>query len=187
MFNVPLHVVELTSAKLHLQPGHPLCITRQSIESCFPTYKCYNDLHPVVSNFDNYISLGIPGTPRPHPYYINKDTVLRTHMSAHQVQTFNQSDRYLSTGDVYRRDEIDCTHYHIFHQLEGARYWDRQELPDGDAVKAIYEDLAKLPKSNLKVEDIVEPNFQPKLDSPLFANNSAAEIEALVAHGKRCV
>jgi len=30
-------------------------------------------------------------------------------------------DNFLVVGDVYRRDEIDSTHYPVFHQIEGVR------------------------------------------------------------------
>ena len=30
-------------------------------------------------------------------------------------------DNFLVVGDVYRRDEVDSTHYPVFHQVEGVR------------------------------------------------------------------
>ena len=33
---------------------------------------------------------------------------------------------FLVAGDVYRRDEIDSTHYPAFHQMEGVKLWDTQ-------------------------------------------------------------
>jgi hypothetical protein len=33
------------------------------------------------------------------------------------------------SGDVYRRDEIDASHYPVFHQMEGARLFPRASLP----------------------------------------------------------
>lgn len=51
-------------------------------------------------------------------YYINTDTVLRTHTSAHQAQKLRDGcTHFLVTGDVYRRDSIDATHYPVFHQV----------------------------------------------------------------------
>eukprot|EP00118_Oscarella_pearsei_P014976 m.131849 g.131849 ORF g.131849 m.131849 type:complete len:287 (+) comp38053_c0_seq18:533-1393(+) len=35
---------------------------------------------------------------------------------------------FLLTGDVYRRDEIDSTHYPVFHQMEGVRLFNEAEL-----------------------------------------------------------
>ena len=37
-------------------------------------------------------------------------------------------DRFLVTGDVYRRDEIDSSHYPVFHQMEGVRLFTKHEL-----------------------------------------------------------
>ena len=62
-------------------------------------------------------------------YYINKDYMLRAHTSAHQVDMLKQGlNAFLCTGDVYRRDTIDRTHYPVFHQMEGLRIFSRDEL-----------------------------------------------------------
>jgi hypothetical protein len=54
-------------------------------------------------------------------YYVNKETVLRCHTSAHQAQKLREGHtHFLLTGDVYRRDAIDATHYPVFHQVRGA-------------------------------------------------------------------
>ncbi|CAN0512454.1 unnamed protein product, partial [Ectocarpus sp. 8 AP-2014] len=38
-------------------------------------------------------------------------------------------DRFLVCGDVYRRDEVDSTHYPVFHQMEGVRILTEEEAP----------------------------------------------------------
>ena len=43
--------------------------------------------------------------------------LLRTHTSAHQCDLMAESDTFLCTGDVYRRDEVDSSHYPVFHQV----------------------------------------------------------------------
>ena len=54
-------------------------------------------------------------------YYVDADTVLRCHTSAHQAETLRRGrPAFLITGDVYRRDSIDQSHYPVFHQMEGA-------------------------------------------------------------------
>ncbi|KAM7208479.1 hypothetical protein V8F20_001160 [Naviculisporaceae sp. PSN 640] len=191
-FNTPRKILEATSRKLHLQKDHPISITRQIIESKFPqpTFKSYNDFDPIVSTVENFDSLGFPAT---HPgrsksdtYYINASTLLRTHTSAHEAQLFraSASPGYLISGDVYRRDEIDRSHYPIFHQLEGARVWDRTKVPNGDVVKAIYDDLAQLPTHNVQVEDPNPPHHAER--NPLQeGHHTAAEAEAVSAHLKR--
>lgn len=51
-------------------------------------------------------------------YYIDPQTVLRCHTSAHQAELLRSGyTHFLVTGDVYRRDSIDSTHYPVFHQV----------------------------------------------------------------------
>jgi len=48
--------------------------------------------------------------------------MLRAHTSAHQADLVGAGlDAFLVVGDVYRRDEIDASHYPVFHQMEGVR------------------------------------------------------------------
>ena len=50
------------------------------------------------------------------------------HTSAHQAEILRQGVRaFLVTGDVYRRDSIDATHYPVFHQMEGVRVFNPDE------------------------------------------------------------
>ena len=49
--------------------------------------------------------------------------VLRTHTSAHQCQFIEQGiPAFLCVGDVYRRDEIDSSHYPVFHQVSATQH-----------------------------------------------------------------
>lgn len=176
--------------KLHLQPDHPISITRRLIESRFPGYKHHNDLPPVVSVAQNFDALGFPsdhpGRDRTDTYYVNASTVLRTHTSAHQLDTFrkNLSDGFTISADVYRRDEIDRSHYPVFHQMEGAMTWDRDSVPSGKTfAQIIWDDVHALPRHNLTVED-QDPTFHSERN-PLQAHHSADEAEAMAAHLKK--
>ncbi|KXH51240.1 phenylalanyl-tRNA synthetase [Colletotrichum simmondsii] len=191
-FNVPTNVLDAASRKLHLQKDHPVYITRQIIESQFPapTYKYHNTFDPVVTTHQNFDSLGFPldhpGRAKSDTYYFNKDTLLRTHTSAHQAQTFqkNLSEGYLISADVYRRDAIDRSHYPVFHQMEGARMWDRTKVPNGDIAAAVWKDLERLPKHNVKVED-PHPAYDAERNPLQEGHHSPAEAEAIGAHLKR--
>ncbi|GAP83756.1 putative phenylalanyl-tRNA synthetase [Rosellinia necatrix] len=190
-FNAPPNIIDKVPRRLHLQKDHPVHITRQIIESVFPppTYKYHNDLNPVVSAHQNFDSLGFPkdhpGRAKSDTYYINGETLLRTHTSAHQADTFraNLSDGFLISADVYRRDEVDRSHYPIFHQMEGARSWDRAKVPNGDIAAAVWSDIEKLPKHNVEVQDPNPPFHHER--NPLQESHSASEAEALAAHLKR--
>jgi len=121
---------------LHLQQHHPLAFIRKRIVDFMyahfprrgrsPLFSVYDDLSPVVTVAQNYDSLLVPID---HPsrrksdcYYFNKDMLLRAHTSAHQAELMKAGlTNFLVVGDVYRRDEIDKTHYPVFHQLEAVR------------------------------------------------------------------
>ena len=189
--NTPSSILAAIPRRLHLQPDHPLTITRKLIESRFPKYKTHNELFPIVTTGQNFDSLGFPldhiGRSRTDTYYLNKETVLRTHTSAHQADTFreNESEGYLISADVYRRDAIDRSHYPVFHQMEGARTWDRQQAEkEGKSLaRIIQDDTAKIPRHDIAVDD-PNPTFYSERN-PLQAAHSPEETEAITAHLKR--
>ena len=185
--NTPSTILDAVTRRLHLQPDHPLTITRKLIESRFPGYKTHNDLFPIVTTGQNFDSLGFPldhiGRSRTDTYYLNKNTVLRTHTSAHQADTFrnNESEGYLISADVYRRDAIDRSHYPVFHQMEGDRQ--QAEREGKTLAQVIWDDVEKIPKHNVAVED-PNPPFHAERN-PLQTGHSAEEAEAMAAHLKR--
>lgn len=189
--NTPSAILSAIPRRLHIQPNHPLTITRQLIESRFPGYKTHTSLFPIVTTHQNFDSLGFPpdhvGRSKTDTYYLNKDTVLRTHTSAHQADTFrkNESDGYLISADVYRRDAIDRSHNPVFHQMEGARTWDRRaaEKEGKTLAQVIWDDVAKIPKHSIDVEDL-NPTIHAERN-PLQEGHAADETEAIAAHLKR--
>ena len=55
--------------------------------------------------------------------------VLRCHTSAHQAELLRKGEKsFLVTGDVYRRDSIDASHYPVFHQMEGLYVLSDEEI-----------------------------------------------------------
>ena len=111
--NVPTNIVNRIGKNLHLQKNHPLNTIKSIIENYWqkrePTlpFNSKDNLDPVVSTMDNFDSLLIKpdhvSRSKSDTYYLNNDTVLRTHTSAHQTTLMNSGhDRFLVTGDVYR-------------------------------------------------------------------------------------
>ncbi|KAG8718508.1 hypothetical protein FRC08_005107, partial [Ceratobasidium sp. 394] len=144
--NVTPAILSKVPRQLHLQNGHPISTLRALIESHFSEFAHLNSLSPIVTTKQNFDDLGFgpdhPGRNKSDTYYINEKTVLRTHTSAHEVDVFQAGERrWLLTADVYRRDEIDQSHYPVFHQMEGARVWGRTE-----------EDMASLAAENARLE-----------------------------------
>lgn len=186
--NVSVPIIHALPRKLHQQESHPIGVLRNIIEARFPieNYTRYNDLPPIVTTQQNFDSLGIPldhpGRSRTDTYYVNEKTVLRTHTSAHQAETFRAcpTPGFLISADVYRRDSIDKSHYPAFHQMEGAMVWPRQ--PQEDIASKISADIAALPKLDLVVED---PLLAFHDQNPKQAEHSDAESIAISTHLKR--
>ena len=169
--NVTPHIASKIGRNLHLQSQHPLCIIRQVIESYFqgqpnqqlqqqlPQHELhtFSNISPIVSTMDCFDSLLIPkdhiSRSKSDTYYFNNETVLRAHTSAHQASILRDGHEYfLCTGDVYRRDDIDSSHYPIFHQMEGVKVFHFEEddgqppLSETEQVEHVLNDL----KSNLE-------------------------------------
>lgn len=167
--NIPPFILELTKRQLHQKQNHPIGILTKLIENSFHGmgYTFYNDFKPVVSKFENFDVLGFPddhpGRSKSDTYYLNKETLLRTHTSAHEYECFRscKTPGYFITADVYRKDEIDRTHYPAFHQLEGARLWSKNMT---DLHGQIRKDIEAIPKTNLLVDD-------PFREKPFNNNN----------------
>jgi phenylalanyl-tRNA synthetase alpha chain len=190
--NITPTVISKLSAGLLAQPGHPLHTVRTLIEAHFPAFAHLSAPGPLVSPHKNFDELGFPAD---HPgravsdsYYVNERLLLRTHTSAHEVETFRAGHaRWLLTADVYRRDEIDATHYPVFHQMEGARVFGA----DDAGVAELEADNARLSQhlsqSNIIIDDIphssptnpVQPQHSP-VHSELVAKNLKLSLNSLM-------
>ncbi|KAI3355548.1 hypothetical protein L3Q82_018375 [Scortum barcoo] len=108
--------------------------TRSYISRCGnPLFSVHDNLSPVITVEQNFDSLlippGHPSRKQGDNYYLNRKTMLRAHTSAHQGELVRAGlDAFLLAGDVYRRDEIDASHYPVFHQMEGVRLFSNHEL-----------------------------------------------------------
>ncbi|KAL3780662.1 hypothetical protein ACHAWO_004143 [Cyclotella atomus] len=160
--NVPPHIAALVGKGLHTRPNHPIGIIRAKIQEYFSSlphqdFTIYDAEDPIVTTTQCFDDLRIPpdhpGRSPSDTYYITDTTLLRTHTSAHQSEHLRSgADAFLCAGDVYRRDEIDASHYPAFHQLEGVRLFpveemkgaegkEGQEWLESEECKVIAEDL----------------------------------------------
>eukprot|EP00262_Sarcandra_glabra_P004200 TRINITY_DN15179_c0_g1_i1.p1 TRINITY_DN15179_c0_g1~~TRINITY_DN15179_c0_g1_i1.p1 ORF type:complete len:446 (-),score=55.75 TRINITY_DN15179_c0_g1_i1:147-1484(-) len=129
--NVPDTIFSKLGLQLHRRDRHPIGILKNVIFDYFDAnystkFVKFDDLYPIVSVKQNFDDVLVPAdhVSRSYndTYYIDAQTVLRCHTSAHQAELLRQGyTHFLVTGDVYRRDSIDSTHYPVFHQMEGVR------------------------------------------------------------------
>lgn len=105
---------------------HPVSRTLYRIETLFSNAGFDVETGPEIEDdWHNFEALNIPET---HParamhdtFYINENTVLRTHTSGVQIRTMENKKpplRIIAPGRVYRCDS-DQTHTPMFHQVEG--------------------------------------------------------------------
>jgi len=111
---------------------HPLTRVTAHIEDVFRSMGfLLLDYPEVETEFHNFDALNIPAT---HPARDMQDTfwvdtpegapkmLLRTHTSTGQVRTmktFKPPFRAIFPGRVFRYEEVDASHEHTFHQVEG--------------------------------------------------------------------
>ncbi|KAJ6639139.1 putative phenylalanine--tRNA ligase, mitochondrial [Pseudolycoriella hygida] len=173
--NITPNILSYQGRNIYMKKNHPLSILRQQIVNYFyktfvnpkgnAIFSVFDNLAPVVTPEQNFDQLLIP---KDHPsrsksdcYYVNEKHLLRAHTTAHQVDLLKSGlDNYLIVGDVYRRDEINATHFPVFHQI--------------DAVRTLHRD--KLFKNNPELE-IFETNFKTSPTSFLPIKSSLKCID----------
>lgn len=183
--------------QLHRRDDHPLGIIKNVIYDFFDKqypglYQKFDDLHPIVSAEANFDDVLVPAdhVSRSYndTYYVDARTVLRCHTSAHQAEMLRKGhSHFLITGDVYRRDSIDATHYPIFHQMEGFRVVEPQEweAAGGDGtefaakeLKSVLEGLTKHLFGDVEVRwvDAYFPFTEPSYELEIFFQGEWLEV-----------
>lgn len=123
--------IDITLAGRRMERGtvHPLMMIQQELEDLFigMGYKVAEG--PEVES--DYYNFELANLPKDHPardmqdtFYIDPNTLLRTHTTAIQMRELEKAGgklpiKLVCPGKVYRRDDDDATHSHQFMQCEG--------------------------------------------------------------------
>lgn len=125
--NITPSILEKTGRCLYRIENHPICIVKQMVFDYFSDLAKIEIDNPFVSVENNFDRLRVP---KDHPsrsptdtFYKSENEVLRTHMTCYlypmgKSQTGESQLKYITCGDVYRKDAIDATHYPVFHQID---------------------------------------------------------------------
>lgn len=165
--------------------SNPMCATFQDANICFSTY---DSISPIVSTYENFDALGIgsdhPARAPSDTYYINQNTVLRTHMTTHERRFLSQSPpsapmAFILLGDVYRRDQVDSLHYPAFHQLEMVRRFGVEESTN---FKLFSHSLSSAERAHIynKISHIEKSKHLP-LPQTLAILDMQLELEGLIS------
>lgn len=119
--------VTLDKKTLRIGHRHPLLKTKEELENLFIemgfTVVDGPEIDSVENNFDALNSpLDHPSRDLSDTFYIDENTLLRTHTSTMQIRAMKELGaplRIVSSGRVFRYDDVDDTHSPMFHQFEG--------------------------------------------------------------------
>lgn len=128
--NITLNIAGFVGKNLHNLENHPICILKELIHIHFHNSpwnpKKFDNFLPILYAKDAFDSLLIPTDhvcrSKSDTFYYDSDRILRCQGTAHQPQMLQEGCLdYLVTCDVYRRDQVDSTHFPVFHQMDGGR------------------------------------------------------------------
>jgi phenylalanyl-tRNA synthetase alpha chain len=132
--------VTLPGRTIQMGNRHPLTLVTEQIEDIFLGMGFIVAEGPEVeADYYNFEALNLP---QDHPardmqdsFYITEDILLRTHTSPVQVRTMERMKgevpvKVICPGRVYRRDNDDATHSHVFNQVEGLMVGENVRMSD---------------------------------------------------------
>ena len=132
--------ITLPADSFRIGTTHPLMLIQKEVEDLFlgMGYKIAEG--PEVEK--DYYNFELANIPKDHPardmqdtFYIDPNTLLRTHTTAMQMRELEKAHgqtpiKLICPGKVYRRDDDDATHSHQFMQCEGLVVGEHVTLAD---------------------------------------------------------
>ena len=163
---------------IRYNPGsiHPLTLIIQEIKDIFNKIGFSNIYGSEVdTDYYNFEALNIP---KHHPardmqdtFYLNNQSLLRTHTSSSQVHFMENNNppiRILSPGRVYRNEDISVRSYCLFHQIEGLYVDKNVTFSD---LKGTLEYFAKQffgPKTKIRFRPSYFPFTEPSAEMDVY-------------------
>lgn len=171
--------------KLEIGHLHPLTSIRYQLEDIFKSmgFMIY-DGPELESDFFNFESLNIP---KHHPardmqdtFYVDSNTVLRTHTSNCEVRAlkeFGAPLKMVVPGRVFRNEATDATHEHTLHQIECLVV--DKNISVANLINTIETFVKKLFGDDVKVR--LRPSYFPFVEPGL-----ELDMSCLICKGKKC-
>lgn len=182
----PLFDATLPVEPTHVGALHPVTRITYHIEDVFRAMGFYLlDYPEVETEYLNFDALNIPAS---HPardmqdtFWLNNGQLLRTHTSPGQVRAmkeFKAPFRAIFPGRVFRFEEVDASHEHTFHQVEGLMI--EREISVANLIKSMKILLSEILEREVTVRlrpgyfPFVEPGFELDIQCQVCGGSGCA-------------
>ena len=166
---------------------HPLQQTMNYIKSIFMNVGFSIAYGPEVD--DDFHNFGALNFPPEHPardmqdtFFINSDTMLRTHTSNVQIHLMeNQKPplRYIVPGRVYRNEAISFKSYCLFHQVEGIYVDKNVSYADHKGILEYFVKLMFGKKTKMRFRPSFFPFTEPSAEVDIWSEKRGQWLEIL--------
>ena len=179
--------ITLKEDEIRIGTTHPLMMIQKEIEDLFIGMGYTIAEGPEVE--EDYYNFELANIPKDHPardmqdtFYIDPNTLLRTHTTAMQMRELEKAKgetpiKLICPGKVYRRDDDDATHSHQFMQSEGLVVGEHITLAD---LKGTLEHMA-----NAMFGSGREIRFRPSY-FPFTEPSVEVDVSCPFCNGKGC-
>lgn len=179
--------IDVTQPADRLSAGslHPITLVMNEMIACFAGMGFKVVEGPEIE-LDRY-NFELMNIPKNHPardaqdtFYVDDNTVLRTHTSPMQARTMlscRPPIRIICPGRTYRADEVDASHSPVFHQMEGL-------VVDRDVNMADLRGTLNTFAERLYGKGITT-RFRPSF-FPFTEPSAEVDLTCAACHGKGC-
>ena len=180
---------DLTLPGLKFPTGriHPLQQTMNDIKSIFMNVGFSIAYGPEVD--DDFHNFGALNFPPEHPardmqdtFFIDSDTMLRTHTSnvqIHLMENQNPPLRYIVPGRVYRNEAISFKSYCLFHQVEGIYVDKNVSFADHKGILEYFVKRMFGEKTKMRFRPSFFPFTEPSAEVDIWSKKRGQWLEIL--------
>ena len=180
---------DLTLPGLKFPTGriHPLQQTMNDIKSIFMNVGFSIAYGPEVD--DDFHNFGALNFPPEHPardmqdtFFIDSDTMLRTHTSnvqIHLMENQNPPLRYIVPGRVYRNEAISFKSYCLFHQVEGIYVDKNVSFADHKGILEYFVKRMFGEKTKMRFRPSFFPFTEPSAEVDIWSEKRGQWLEIL--------
>jgi len=166
---------------------HPIQQTMEDIKSIFMNIGFSVAYGPEIDDdFHNFSALNFPPE---HPardmqdtFFIDPETVLRTHTSNVQIHLMEEQDpplRYIVPGRVYRNEAISFKSYCLFHQVEGLYVDKHVSFADQKGILEYFVKRMFGANTKMRFRPSFFPFTEPSAEVDIWSENRGQWLEIL--------